>query len=176
MGSKWFNAILLVLILVILLVLQGSFFKLFPFLPVGPNLLIVATAGIGFIRGRKAGLITGLLAGLMLDLQYATNFGLYGLVYMHIGYFAGSLKSVFARDNLLILMSTVAASDFIYNVIIYVFSFLFRQRFGFLNYLFYTIVPEIILTVIIMLLTYKPLLYYSLKLDEASSKGRDYRV
>ncbi|MDO5695282.1 MAG: rod shape-determining protein MreD [Eubacteriales bacterium] len=178
MIRKFLRGLIPVIILAILLVLQSSFFKLFTFIPTGPNLLIVVVTGTGFIRGARGGLLIGLAAGLLLDLQYGTNFGLYGLVYMHIGYFSGLMNRIFVKDNLLMLMSMTAVSDIAYNVIIYLFSFLFRQRFSFFNYLFYTMLPEVLLTLLVTLIIYKPLLSLNLRLDASrlrteTKKGED---
>lgn len=165
MSKKIYKIILIACILILSLIIQGSFLKLIPFITTGPNLLIIVVTGIGFMVDRKMGLIVGLFAGLLLDLQYGVNFGLYGLVFMQIGYFSGVMSSIFVKDYLLILMSIIAVSDFVFNLIIYIFSFLFRQRFQFLNYLFYNIIPEIIMTLIMTLILYKPLIGLTQKLS-----------
>ena len=69
--------------------LQSTVFPAIPFLNVTPNLLLILTVSFGFVHGRRTGLWTGFLCGLLIDLFYGNLFGFYSLVYMYIGYQIG---------------------------------------------------------------------------------------
>ncbi len=157
--------LILTLIAIILLCIQTSLFKFLVRIPTSPNLLIILVVVLGFINGERLGLIIGLISGLLLDFVSGGYVGLYALVFMFIGYFSGKLKRIYVEDNLTIIIMLLFISDIIFNIIIYIFTYLPRQRYLFLNYSIYVILPEIILTIIFGILLYKPLKILSNKLS-----------
>lgn len=58
------------------------------------------------------------------------------------------------------------ASDLIYNLYIYVFRFLIRNRLNFGHYLVSIIIPEIIFTTVTTLVVYRFFLFINRKLKE----------
>ena len=57
------------LLILLAFTVQTCVFPLFPFLSAYPNLLLILIFSFGFIRGSQAGMIYGLLAGLLMDLS-----------------------------------------------------------------------------------------------------------
>ena len=63
-------------------------------------------------------------------------------------------------------------NDLAYNLYIYIFRFLIRNRLNFLYYFREIIVPEIIFTVLVTLLIYRAFLFITRKMEELE-KRRD---
>ena len=101
---------------------------------------------------RKRDCYTDLFAGILLDLFYSGPFGFYTLLFINIGYFNGICTQYYYEDyiNLPLVMSLV--NELIYNLYIYVFRFLIRNRLDFLYYAKEIIIPELIFTVVTTLL------------------------
>ena len=74
--------------------LQSTLFAQFSIGGINPNLLIIVVASIGFLVGSKYGMITGFIAGLMVDVFFGSVIGLYSLIYMYIGYINGNFKKI----------------------------------------------------------------------------------
>ena len=137
--------------IVVLFLLQTTLLKDLSFLPVTPNLLIILTSSVGFMRGRKAGLWAGFFCGLLIDIFYGELLGIYALFYMWAGYANGKLCRYFYPQDIKLPMSAIAFSDLGINIMIYFFLFLFRGRTGFWFYLINIIIPELVMTLIFMI-------------------------
>ena len=71
-----------ILFIVLAFTVQNCVFPLLPFLSATPNLLLILTFSFGFIHGKNAGMLYGILSGLLLDLFYSGPFGFYTLIYV----------------------------------------------------------------------------------------------
>ena len=158
-------------LIIICFLLQCTVFKEIPFTFVAPNLLIVVTSSFGFMRGKTDGLLTGLIAGMLIDLFYSEFFGFYTLLYMYIGYVNGFFKNMFFDDDIKLPMILITGSDFVYGCIIYVFSFLLRGRFDALYYFKSVIFPEVIYTAVITLFFYRLIRKINRKLEEDEKRS-----
>ena len=67
------NAILII----IAFLLQSTLFSRFTVAGITPNLLLIVVASIGFLSGRRRGLIAGFFAGLLFDVFFGSVYGLY---------------------------------------------------------------------------------------------------
>lgn len=77
--------ILAALVLVTFL-LQSTVFKALAIASVSPNLLLILTVSFGLMCGKRIGMFTGFLSGLMIDLFYGNLFGFNALIYLWVGY------------------------------------------------------------------------------------------
>lgn len=136
-----------------------------------PNLLIVITSAIGFIRGKKEGMLTGFLCGLLIDIFYSNLIGYEAFIYALIGYGNGYFHSIFYDEDVKLPLALIAGSEFVYGLIIYVFSFLLRSRFNFSYYFLNIMIPELIYTFLITIFLYQVVLRMNRWLDEYE-KGR----
>ena len=164
-----------VVLMILAFTVQNCVFPLIPFLTATPNLLLILTFSFGFIYGKEAGLLYGLFAGILLDLFYSGPFGFYTLLFINIGYFNGICTQYYYEDsiNLPLVMSLV--NELIYNLYIYVFRFLIRNRLDFLYYAKEIIIPELIFTVVTTLLIYRFFLSANRRLDELDNRReREY--
>ena len=102
---------------------------------VTPNLMLVLCVSMGLMRGRKSGLWTGFLSGLLVDLFFGSIFGFYALMKVP--------------------MFLTAGADLLYNLAVYGLQFLLRGRLGLRTYLYRIIIPEMFYTVFITLIVYR---------------------
>ena len=68
------------------------------------------------------------MKGLLVDLEYGDIVGLYAFLYMICGFFSGKLKRLFYSENVLMPLLLVFANDFVYNLSVYIFRFLLRNK------------------------------------------------
>ncbi len=108
----------------------------------------------------------GLVAGLFMDLFYSGPFGFYTLFFINLGYVSGICNKYYYEDYITLPLLLSLASDLIYNLYIYVFRFLIRNRLNFGHYLVSIIIPEIIFTTVTTLVVYRFFLFINRKLKE----------
>lgn len=152
-------------------ILQNTVLKSINIGAVSPNLLLIITAGFGFVGGRREGMYTGVLCGLLVDLFFGHLFGYYTLLYTLIGYVNGFFHAVFYDLDIKQPMLLIALSDLGYGLIQYFFQFLLRGRFDFGFYFTSVILPEFLYAVVLTLLCYQGILKLYEKLDRLDSTG-----
>ena len=159
-----------IIIIIITFILQASIFDNLKIATISPNLMIFLTSAYGFMRGKREGLLVGLFSGLLLDVFYGSALGFYALLFMCIGYANGYFNKIFYKEDVLLPVGLIAASDFVYSFIVYLILFLFRGRFNFLYYLIHIILPEIIYTVFVAVFLYFLLLRLNGFLEKGEKK------
>lgn len=161
-----------VLLMILAFTIQNCIFPLLPFLSAAPNLLLILTFSFGFIHGKTVGMYYGLFAGILLDLFYSGPFGFYTLLFIWIGYMNGICTRYYYEDYITLPLILSLVNELAYNLYIYVFRFLIRNRLDFLHYAKQIIIPETIFTVVTTLLIYRFFLFTSKRLEEME-KRRD---
>ena len=159
------------IIVLVCFLLQTTLFQSISFLTVAPNLLIIVTASFGFMRGKKEGMYIGFLCGARIDILYAQILGGYALLFMYIGYLNGFFRKLFFPEDFKLPMVLIAASDFLYNFMIYFFLFLFRNRLEFTYYLSHVILPELVYTLLMMIILYFIILKINRRLEEIEKRS-----
>ncbi len=164
-----------VLFILLAFTIQNCVFPLLPFLAATPNLLLILTFSFGFIHGREAGMIYGILSGLLLDLFYSGPFGFYTLIYIFIGYFNGSFTRYYYEDYITLPLILSIFNSLWYSMYIYIFRFLIRGRLNLLYYFRELMLPEMIFTAVTTLLIYRLFLSASRRVDDMG-KRRDSTI
>jgi len=141
--------------IIICYIIQSSMFHYMALANVMPNLLLILVVSTAYMRGRMTGLLIGLFSGLLVDLTFGSIIGLYGFIYMIIGYFMGFANKIYSDDDYTLPILFVAISDLVYGFLYYVFEFLLRGKLNFPYYLVRIILPEIVYTVVASILLYK---------------------
>lgn len=159
------------LIITICFLLQSTLFQALSFASISPNLLIVVTSAFGFMRGRKEGMWIGFFSGLLLDVFFGTVIGFYALVYAYIGYVNGFFRKMFFPDDIKLPLILIAASDFSYNILVYLFLFFLRGRFQFGYYLLHIMLPELVYTILITIVLYFVILKINQKLEAIEKRS-----
>ena len=117
----------------------------------------------------------GVLAGILLDLFYSGPFGFYTLFYIYVGYLNGICTKYYYEDYITLPLILSLVNELAYNLYIYVFRFLIRNRLDFLYYAKEIIIPELIFTVVTTLLIYRFFLSANRRLDELDNRReREY--
>ena len=151
--------------------LQSTVFPNLAFGGIIPNLMIIVTASYGFMRGRKSGLLVGFFSGLIMDIFFSSVLGFYALIYMYIGYLNGVFKKMFFPEDIKLPIALIVGSDFLYNIVIYVLTFLLKGRFQFSYYFLNIIIPEMVYTIIVTCVLYPLLLMVENHLERREKEG-----
>ncbi len=171
MKRRFLNLVLILLAFAV----QSCIFPHLSFLSASPNLLLILTFSVGFIHGKEAGMFAGLCSGMLLDLFTGGAFGFFTLFYIWMGYVNGIFTKYYYEDYITLPLVLSFINDFMYNMYIYIFSFLIRNRLDFFYYFGNIMVPEIIFTVITTLLIYRIVLMFTKKAEEWE-KRRDTTI
>ncbi len=164
-----------VVMLILAFTVQICVFPQISFLSAAPNLLLILVFTGGFIEGRERGMLYGLIAGLFLDLFYSGPFGFYTLFFINLGYVNGIFTKYYYEDYITLPLVLCLANDLAYNLYIYIFRFLIRNRLNFGHYFVNIILPEIIFTMVTTLFVYRFFLFINRKFTEWEQR-RDSRL
>lgn len=168
--------ITMAILIILCTLLQCSVFQLIEIASIKPNLLLIITVSFGLMRGRKSGLLMGFFSGLCCDLFFESILGFHALLYMWIGYMAGYFYRIFYDDDIKTPLLLISVADLIYGICQYVFTFLIRGRIHFFFYLERIIIPEILYTIILTILTYRILYHLNQKLCKTDKRSIDSLV
>ena len=158
------------LIITVCFLLQSTLFQMLSIASISPNLLIVVTSSFGFMRGRKEGMWNGFFSGLILDIFFGSVIGFYALIYAYIGYVNGFFRKRFFPDDIKLPLILIAASDFSYNILVYLFLFFLRGRFRIDYYLLNIMLPELVYTILVTIVLYFIILKINKKLEKIEKR------
>lgn len=163
--------------IILLYVLQCTLFK--GALLIGgvtPNLLLMFTCIVGFMRGRTSGMLTGFFGGMLIDIMSGGMIGFTPLLFLLAGYFNGMFCKEYTKEQMLLPISLVAMCDFSYGLIYYVVTYLMRNRLNLGYYISTVIMPEMIYTVAVTIFAYIFVYYINRKLDLLDKKRKAKNV
>lgn len=152
--------------------LQSTVFKALSIASISPNLLLILTVSFGLMCGKRIGMFTGFLSGLMIDLFYGNLFGFNALLYMWVGFLNGFLYKVFFDEDIKVPMALVTVSDLAYGCVVYGLQFMLRGRLNFPGYLGHVIIPEVVYTVVMTLIFYRLFFKINRQLSEYEVEGQ----
>lgn len=158
-------------LLTIFFLIQTTLIQGLSLASITPNLLLILTFVSGFMRGKKSGIWVGFFAGLLIDINYGQMIGLNALIYMYIGYLNGFFHTLFYDEDITLPLILISGSDLLYGFSFYVLRFLLRNRLDFSFYLLRIIIPELIYTVVITIILYRPLLKLNRFLEEREKRS-----
>lgn len=160
MKKKLLKGVIVGAIIIVAFVLQCILSKENNHIIVTPNFLLIVACIFGFMRGYNYGAVVGLICGLLVDVMFGDVIGLYALLYIYVGFISGLFKKWFYSDKVFMPMIVIAINDFLFNLGVYAFRFLLRNKRDFSFYFEKIILPEIVISVFVILITYK--LFYML--------------
>ena len=165
------SVLVCVFFMFICFLLQSTVFPNLAFGGIIPNLMIIVTASYGFMRGRKTGLLVGFFSGLIMDMFSGNILGFYALIYMYIGYLNGVFRKMFFPEDIKLPIALIVSSDFLYNIVIYILTFLLKGRFQFTFYFLNIIIPEMVYTIVVTCVLYPLLLLVESHLEWREKEG-----
>ena len=146
-------------------ILQTTIIPSFELWGVFPNLILVLICCFAFLGGSKDGIITGVSLGLLSDLAYGRAIGLYTLLGLYLGVFAGKFNKRFFKDNYLVALVFMIVCTFVYEGIIYIFSVLIYNGDFHVITAFVKIAIEAFLNAIVAVIVYPILLKLNLNFE-----------
>ena len=164
------------LLIIFCFILQSTVFRGLSFAGIVPNLLLVVTASLGFMRGDKTGLLAGFFCGLLVDIFFGDVIGLYAMIYMYIGYLNGKFSGIFYPENIKLPLILISFSNLLYGTFTYLLLFMMRGRFKFDFYFWNVIFPEVLYTILVALVLYPLILYLHYLLEGRKLKKAEENV
>lgn len=160
------------LFLCISFLLQSTLLAQFNIGDITPNLLVITITALGFLLGRRFGLVSGFITGLFVDIFFGKVIGIYALLYMLVGYINGCFKKILFPNDIKLPITLIAVSDFAFGNVCYICFFLLKGRFNYLFYLRSIIMPELIYTTVLACVYY-PLIHFIYKKIDEKERERD---
>ena len=157
--------------LILIFILQCTLFKAISLANIAPNILVLYTSSIGFMRGKKEGMFVGILAGLLIDIFYCDVFGVNTLIYMYVGYINGIFNKHFLPEDVRLPLILIGASDLMYCGAVYILRFLFRSKLSLDFYFLHIMMPEIVYTMLFSIILFKPIYSICSKFDEIEKRS-----
>ena len=165
------RTITMTLLILITFILQSTVFQSLSIASIAPNLMLILTVSFRFMRGKKEGILVGFFCGILIDIFYGNLLGFYALIYMYIGYLNGFLCKVYYDEDVKVPMILTAISDLAYGFAVYGLQFMLRGRLHVMNYVWHIMLPEMIYTVLITVIIYRPLYRLNHWLTEREWEG-----
>ncbi len=144
-----------IIVIIIGIILQTTFFYNIKLANVVPNILIIITVSYGYIRGRSSGLWVGFLCGLLIDLTSGNLIGLFAFIFMTIGMLCGFSRKIYFTNNSWMPFLIVGVGDLIYGIYYFIIGFLVRSKFDFSYAFFKVILPEMLYTMAVSVIIFK---------------------
>ena len=154
-----------------LFLLQSTLSSMFGLGNIRPNLLIVATASLGFLGGKRTGIYAGFFSGLLMDVCFRSVYGMNAMLYMYIGYVCGMLNKVLFPKDIKLPLLFIVISDMSYSILYYFFQFFFRGKFNFGYYVRSIMLPEMVYTAITACILYPVIHYIMRRIELPEKKG-----
>jgi rod shape-determining protein MreD len=160
------------LMLILNFALQTTLFQYIEILGVKPNTALILIVSYGILRGDVEGAIAGFFSGLLQDIYFSPYIGLYAMLEMLLGYFAGKPFKDFYKENYLLPLPIVAGASLAYQFAIYFSSFLFNGKLDFAFYFRSIILPSSVYTLILAIPVYSLIYWVNTKLEDAEKLNR----
>lgn len=100
------SILIYILVIIVMALLQTSFFPQFILLRIKPDLILLFVISIGLLKGYREGIIVGLIGGIITGIVSWNLWGLYILCYCLAGLAAGTVPERVETDNFLVPLLT----------------------------------------------------------------------
>lgn len=135
--------------------LQASVFPHAALANVVPDIMIILVITAGYTKGKLYGLLTGLFAGLMIDLCIGDLVGLFGVMYMLIGYLTGFGNKFYDKDDYTMPILFIGIGELLYQHMYYLTEFVMRNRLNYGYYFTRLMLPKTVYTLAAGIILYK---------------------
>ncbi len=112
----------------------------------------------------------GFFAGFFYDLFFSGLFGFTSLVFVYIGYCSGIFYQKYEETEMLIPLGLLLAGDFCFGFLSYVGNFLLHNRLNAMYYISRFILPEVVYTLLIAVILYKPVTFLNKHLNPTDKR------
>ena len=149
--------------IVIAFLLQTCLLRYLPTGRATVDLLLLITCIYGFMRGEYAGMITGLICGLTLDIFYSGGLGLYTLIYVYAGYLNGLCYRFFEENDFKMPLALIFSTELAYLLLYFLLFYVFSNNFNFSDYASKRMLPELVMTCVSAVVIYPLLLFIEVR-------------
>ena len=149
------KAIIILIEIIIAYLLQTSVFTELRLADVVPDILMILTASLAYIFGKKTGMLTGFVSGMLIDCTYGSLIGLYALMYTVVGYVAGYAHKVYDENDYTLSFFIVGGSEFLVNLMYYILFYFLKGDLDLGHFLVRYLFPRVIYTVLISIILYR---------------------
>ena len=129
-----------------------------------PDMLLILVVSMAFMRGRRSGMLFGMICGILADLCYMPFLGFSALLFTLTGYLAGGTFDVFFSENVKLPMVMAAAGEFVYRLTYYLVFSLKHGRQSFFPSLIGTMLPQAVLTMLLTIPLYGVFYFFNRKI------------
>lgn len=164
--------------LVVLFLFQTTFRQVITIGDIAPNLLLIFTCCMGFIKGKKTGMILGCVSGILLDVFYGFGgvIGLSGLAFMYMGYVNGLFNEIFYTDDICIPVILSMVSNLVFNLLYYFIAHMLKGQLDIAPYFEHIIFPEMVYTGCVTVFAFRLLKVIDTKLLKYEKRGEEKLV
>lgn len=142
------------IILILCFVCQTTIFPHFTLAGISPNILLIFVVSFAFMQGKKEGMLLGFFCGLLIDIFFNSVIGINAALYMYIGYLAGYFNAIYYSEIIILPIILITGFDLLYNLVIYIFCFLLRNKLSLVFYIRKLFIPEAVYTMLIGIILY----------------------
>lgn len=160
------------LIILLVAILSATLFQSLAINNVSPNIILITIVSISVLQGREEGIIFAVFFGLIHDILYFDVVGFHVIIYVVIAYFTGYLYRNFYAESVVIPLTAIGASNLIYNIIIFLTTYMFRGSLNIFYYFYAIILPEVTYTVVVAVVLYRIFIIYSHFITEYEKEKR----
>ncbi|WP_432664231.1 rod shape-determining protein MreD [Wukongibacter baidiensis] len=136
-------------------ILQSTIFQYFRIGGILPNTALLIVVTISILYGRKRGVMTGIIAGLLQDLFFGKAIGINILIYSSIGYIIGGVENKVFKDNLVTPFLFILSTTIYYHSIYFVFMHFLRQPVNYLTVLKSVVMIEVVYNLVVGIVFYR---------------------
>ncbi len=137
-------------ILLLNLIVQSSIFPFIEVFHVKPDSLLSLVISFALIAGNPTGALVGFCGGLLQDIFFGNNLGLYTLQYMLVGYLVGLLHGKLYVDRIFMPILAVIPANIVKQIIMLAYNFFARSGMPQEKIFFQVFVIETIYTIVLM--------------------------
>lgn len=149
------RVITIFVLIIVSFLFQSVIFSYHNLIGAAPNLLLILTMSFGIMRGRREGLLVGVLSGFLYDMYFGSLIGPYMLLFMFIGYLNGAFHKDFLMEDVMLPVFIIAIDEFVFNFVVFIASFLLRNRTDLGFYFTHVFLPQIFYTVLATIVIYR---------------------
>lgn len=151
--KKVFINIAIIISFIFIYLLQANFFTRINIAGVMPNLFVILMLYIGLFMGKKVAITYGIVLGILIDIFIGRKLGITSIMLAIVGLIANFIDKNFSKDSRITVMAIVGTCTILYEIGIYILSYMFLkiniELVAFAKILLIETIYNIILTIII---------------------------
>ncbi|MBQ9012189.1 MAG: rod shape-determining protein MreD [Bacilli bacterium] len=130
-----------------------------------PNLILITVIVVSLCFGLYAGSFYGLIIGIITDILFGNNIGMFTIVYSIIGALIGFFSYNYRKENKIALVYVTVIATAVFEFVQYIMYFVISSHYNSILYLLYQLFATSVLNVVIVFIVYS-LLYKILSFFE----------